>query len=126
MTNVISAAELAAMRAVADDYFPDLCTIQTPTQGVDSTGSPIETFADTYSNVACRLDPTGAGNETVMNLALQGQSTWWLNIAYDQLIDETYRVVHGGVLYHVKSVWAAQSYATIRRALLVRVNFDAS
>lgn len=118
---VITAAELAAMRAVADDFFPDTCTIQTPTASVDATGSPVETFANTYTGVACRLDPTGAGDERVMNLALEGQSTWWLNIPYDQVIDETYQVVHGGVTYQVKSVWAGQSYATIRRALLVRV-----
>lgn len=118
---VITAAELAAMRAVADDYFPDTCTIATPTASVDATGSPIETFANTYTSVACRLDPTGAGDEAVMNLALEGQSSWWLNIPYDQAIDETYQVIHGGTTYQVKSVWAGQSYATIRRALLVRV-----
>ena len=105
----ISAAELAAMRAVADDFFPDTCTIQTPTAGVDSTGSPTETFANTYTGVACRLDPAGAGDEAVMNLALEGQSAWWLNIPYDQAIDETYQVVHGGVTYQVKSIWAGQS-----------------
>lgn len=118
---VITAAELAAMRDIADSFFPDVCTIQTPTQTVDATGSLVETFANTYTGVACRLDPAGAGEEAVTNLALQGQSTWWLNIPYDQAIDETYQVVHGGVTYQVKSVWAGQSYATIRRALLVRV-----
>lgn len=119
---VITTAELTAMRAVADDFFPDTCTIQTPTQTVDGTGSPIESFADTYTNVACRLDPTGAGDEAVMNLALEGKSTWWLNIKYDQAIDETYQIVHSSTTYQVKAIWAGQSYATIRRALLVRVN----
>lgn len=118
---VITTAELAAMRAVADDFLPDLCTIATPTASVDATGSPIETFANTYTSVACRLDPTGAGDEAVMNLALEGQSSWWLNIPYDQPIDEAYQVVHDSRTYQIKSVWDTQSYRTIRRALMVRV-----
>lgn len=120
---VITTQELTDMRAVADNFFPDTCTIQTPTGSVDATGSPIETFADTYTGVACRLDPakTQTG-EAVGNMALEAESAWWFNIPYDQAIDVTYRVVHGGVTYYVKAVWAGQSYATIRRALLARVN----
>lgn len=120
---MISAAELADMRAVADDFFPDTCTIQAPTASVDATGSPVETFADTYTGVACRLDPAGlTGGEAVRNMALEGESAWWLNIPYDQAIAVTYRVIHGGTTYSVKAIWSGQSYATIRRALLVRVN----
>lgn len=118
----LTTKELADMQTIADDFFPDTCTISVPTAGVDSTGSPTVTWADTYTSVACRLDPTGAGDETVRSLALEGQTTWWLNIPYDQSIDETYKVTHGGVTYQIKSIWAGQSYATIRRALLVRVN----
>ena len=117
----ISAAELAAMRDVADDFLPDTCTIQVLTNTVDSTGSPTQSFANTYTGVACRLDPA-AGNEIVRNLALEGESTWWLNIPYSQAIDITYRVVHGGETYEVRAVWDTHSYSTIRRALLVRVN----
>jgi len=118
--------ELTDMRAIADDFFPDLCTIQTPTAGVDATGSPTETFVNTYTSVTCRLDPAGAGDEAVMNLALEGRSSWWLNIPYDQAIDETYQVVHDGTIYQIKSVWDTHSYSTIRRALLVRTGIDAA
>lgn len=119
----LTSQELADMRAVADDFFPDTCTIQTPTASVDASGSPVETFANTYTAVACRLDPAGLqGGEVVGNMALEAASSWWLNIPYTQAIDVTYRVVHGGVTYYVKSIWTGQSYATIRRALLVRVN----
>lgn len=117
----LTAAELADMRAIATDFFPDVCVIQTLTNTVDSTGSPTQSFADTYTGVACRLDPA-AGNEIVRNLALEGESTWWLNIPYNQAIDITYRVTHGGDTYDIKYVVDTQSYSTIRRALLVRVN----
>src|SRR3990172_6888232 len=117
----LTSQELTDMRAIADDFFPDLCTIQVPTASVDSTGSPIETFASTYTSVACRVDPAGAGDEAVMNLALEGQSAWWLNIPYSQAIDETYQVIHDSRTYQIKSVWDTQSYRTIRRALMVIV-----
>jgi SPP1 family predicted phage head-tail adaptor len=118
--SVISAAELAEMRAIADDFFPDTCSIGTVTQGVDATGSPTETFTNTYTGVACRVDPAD-GDEEIRNMALEGESSWWLNIPYDQPIDETYQVIHDGRTYQIKSVWDTQSYRTIRRALMIRI-----
>lgn len=117
---VITAAELASMRDIADSFFPDLCSVGTVTQGVDSTGSPTETFTATYTGVACRVDPAD-GDEEIRNMALEGQSSWWLNIPYDQPIDETYQVIHDSRTYQIKNVWDTQSYRTIRRALMVRV-----
>jgi SPP1 family predicted phage head-tail adaptor len=108
------------MRADAATLFPDTCTIATPAAGVDSTGSPTETFTNTYTSVACRVDPAD-GDEEIRNMALEGQSAWWLNIPYDQAIDETYQVIHDSRTYQIKSVWDTQSYRTIRRALMVRV-----
>jgi SPP1 family predicted phage head-tail adaptor len=116
----ISAQELAEMRDIADSFFPDVCVIQTVTAGVDSTGSPTETFGNTYTNVACRVDPAD-GDEEIRNMALEGESSWWLNIPYDQAIDETWQVIHDSRTYQIKSVWDTQSYRTIRRALMVRV-----
>lgn len=117
---VVTASEMADMRAIADDFFPDTCSIGTAAQGVDSTGSPTETFTATYTNVPCRVDPAD-GDEEIRNLALEGQSSWWLNIPFDQPIDETYQVIHSSITYQIKSIWDTQSYRTIRRALMVRV-----
>lgn len=118
----ISAKELADMRAVADDFLPDTCTIQTPTDSTGSMGGPSTSFGNTYTNIACRVDPMGVGSESEVASALEGQSGWWLNIPYDQDIAITYRVVHDGKTYEVKSVVDTQSYRTIRRAAMVRVN----
>ena len=122
MSSVVMAKELAAMRAIADDYFPDTCTIQTRTEGRDALGGITHTWADTYTRVACRVDPTTSGNEVVSNLAVEGQATWWLNIPYTQAIDIEDRVIHDSITYEVAHVWDTQSYKTIRRAILVRVN----
>lgn len=118
----LSAKELSDMRTIADDWLPDLCTIQTPTQSTGDMGGITESFANTYTSVACRVDPMGAGDESLVNEALEGQSGWWLNVPHDQDVDITYRVVHDSVTYQIKSVVDTQSYRTIRRAAMVRVN----
>lgn len=119
----LSAKELTDMRAVADDFLPDTCTIQTPTAATGAMGGISESFANTYTGIACRLDPASTeGSERITNEALEGRSMWVLNIPYDQDIDITYRVVHSSVTYEVRSVWDTHSYSTIRRASLVRVN----
>lgn len=119
---VLSSKELSDMRAVADDFFPDTCTIQTPTTSTGSMGGVTNSYANTYTSIACRVDPMGAGDEALVNAALEGRSGWWLNVPYDQTIDITYRVVHSLVTYEIKSVMDTHSYSTIRRAAMVRVN----
>ena len=109
------------MRQIADDWFPDTCTIQTPTTTQDALGGVVESFADTYTDVACRIDP-GTGNESVSSSVVEGRSRWMLNIPFDQAIAVNYRVVHSGKTYEVAYVWDTHSYSTIRRAELVRVD----
>lgn len=110
------------MRAIADDFFPDTCTIQTATVATGAMGGIADTYANTYTGVACRVDPMGPGDETIVNEALEGRSGWWLNIPYDQAIAIKNRVIHSGITYEVRSVVGTQSYSTIRRAALERVN----
>lgn len=118
----LSSQELTDMRVVADDFFPDTCTIQTVTAAVGAMGGLSDSFANTYTGVACRLDPAGGGNETLVNEALEAESLWMLNIPYDQAISVTDRVIHSSITYEVRRVMDTHSYATIRRALLARVN----
>lgn len=119
----LSAKELSDMRTVADDFFPDTCTIQTATSSTGAMGGIADSYANTYTDVTCRLDPASSeGSEAIVNEALEGRSMWILNIPYDQAIAIGNRVVHSSVTYEVRSVWDTHSYSTIRRASLVRVN----
>lgn len=118
----LTSSELTKMRSIADDFLPDTCTIQTLTDGVDALGGISKVFTSTYTGVACRLDPQGFGNEGVPNAALEAVSSWVLNIPYNQAIAVNNRVVHGSKTYEVTSVVDTNSYVTIRRALLKRVN----
>ncbi len=119
---VITAQELTDMRAVADDFFPDTCTIQTRTESVDALGGIVMTWVNAFEAVACRIDPVEAGRqEAVTNLALEGKTAWRLNIPYDQAISSENRIRHNGRQYEVETVEDTHSYSTIRRALLIRV-----
>ena len=117
---MIGTQELTDMRAVADDYLPDTCTIQTKSTSAGAMGGISETFASTYTNVACRLDPKGGG-EGVVNFTIEGNTVWMLNIPYNQAITVADRVIHSSKTYEVKRVVDTNSYVTIRRAELVRV-----
>jgi hypothetical protein len=118
----LTAQELTDMRAIADNFFPDTCTIQTPTITIGGQGGISTTWNNTYTDVACRLDPQSGGSETIVNEALEGKSTWMLNIPFDQAIDITNRVIHESIEYEIVRVNDTHSYNTIRRALLTRVN----
>jgi hypothetical protein len=119
---VLTDQELTDMRTIADDFFPDTCTIQTVTVSLGAMGGISNSYGDTYENVPCRVDPADSGAEGIVNEALEGRSGWWLNIPYDQAIAIEDRVIHSGITYEVRSVRDTNSYSTIRRAMLERVN----
>jgi hypothetical protein len=119
----LTAQELIDMRTIADDFFPDVCAIRTPTVTVGALGGLSFTWDNTYTDVACRLDPDESrGSETIINEALEGRSTWTLNIPFDQAIDITFKIRHQGIEYDIASIIDTNSYSTIRRASLIRTN----
>jgi head-tail adaptor len=118
----LTASELAALRAAAEAWLQSTCTIQAKTEAVDATGGITATWADTYTGIACRLDPLSPGSETVRNFALEGQSAWMLYLKYDQAITLENRVVYGSNTYEVRAVQDKHGYITVTRAVLVKVD----
>ncbi len=43
------------LEAHVRDFWPDTCTIQSPTIVRDSLGANVRTYADAYTNVPCRI-----------------------------------------------------------------------
>lgn len=120
---VITDQEITDMRAIADNFFPDVCTIQVRTETADALGGVSVSYANTYTGVACRLDPQIIGaTEGIENMTTEAESWWMLNIPYDQAISVEDRVVHDGKTYEVQQAMDTNSYRTIRRARLIRVD----
>lgn len=119
----ISTKELTKMRAIADDFLPDTCTIATQTQTVDALGGVSISYANTYTLVKCRLDPIGeSGSERISAAEFAAGSQWMLNIPYDQAITVKDQITHSSKTYEVVRVWDTHSYSTIRRASLKRID----
>ncbi len=119
---MLPADELAAVRAEAERALPDTCTIQTLTQ-TNTKGSISKSYADTYTDVPCRLAAVQIdAKDQAIGTVLSAVTDFVLTVPYDQAVGHTDRVVHEGVTYEVVSVMNDQgSYRTARRARVRRV-----
>lgn len=118
---MLSEAELAEIRAAVEESFPDTCTIQTRTE-TNTKGSVADSYANTYTNVPCRLMPV---RREAREYEVAGKITmvarFLLTVPHDQAIAATNRVIHGGLTYEVLGVQAGHSFRTARRADLALV-----
>jgi len=119
----LSANELAQLRADAEAYLPDTCTIQTATESRTAIGGFTETFANTYTSVACRLAPirTDQG-ERLEGHQIAALGRWILTLHHDQVIAEGDRVIHDSETYEVAHIEDTHSNRTARRVYLRRVD----
>ena len=119
----LSTLEIAQLRSDADAYLPDTCTIQVPTNTVDAIGGWSTTWANTYTNVACRLAPVVfQRTESMVGSKVEAITSWVLTIAYNQAIDETMRVVHDSDTYEVVQLEDTHSNRTAKRVYLRRMD----
>lgn len=119
----LSTLELAQLRADQAGYWPDTCTIQTVTRTSDGQGGYTDSWANTYTSVACRLAPEqGKYVESLEGEQLTVITSWVLTVAYNQALDETMRVVHGSETYEIVQLEDTHSYRTAKRAHLRRMD----
>ena len=123
MAGTLSTQELAQLRADAEDYLPDTCTLQTVTRTKDAQGYWAEAWADTYTNVPCRLAPQRmARAEGIEGDKLAAVTGWVLTLHHDQAVDETMRVVHDGETYEISQLEDTHSNRTAKRVQMRRVD----
>lgn len=101
----LTSAELTSMRASVGDWLPDTCTIQVLTTSVGTIGGTSKSYANTYTDIACRVDPTSPNEETIQAFGInQGAVVVYVYVPYDQAIDATNRIVHDSNTYEVKGI----------------------
>lgn len=120
MVMALSTAELAQLRADAEAYMPDTCTIQTVTRTADTMGGWTEVYADTYTLVPCHIWQL-SGTERDVAGRMSEVTGWVLNVAHDQALTPTMRVIHGGNTYQVNDINEDGSQKLHRRARLTRI-----
>ena len=121
---MLSAKELAAMRATVSGGLPELCTVKRLLLSPDGQGGYTEAWSTAYDNVPCRLKPAGQGSRSGLQPGGQWHvaSAWTLTVAYDQPLSTGERVLFGGETYVVLSVDDAASERVHRQAYLRRLD----
>lgn len=118
-------AELTALQSTAEAILTQRCTIQTPTETDDDMGGFEDSYANTYTNVLCKLAPPSLGNsrENEAN-RFTIVTSWILRVKQSQAIESGNRVVVASKIYEVLSVEDDHTWATIKLARLKRIDFD--
>lgn len=122
---MLSAAQLASMKATQVEAMPGTCTISGKTEASDGAGGRTETWASVATAVACRLSPMnamGADVEAVVMERFQGRSLWQLTVSSTQAITNLQRVTVDGTVYEVVQVRDGADWETARRVTLARID----
>lgn len=120
---LLSANDLADMRATQADARPDTCTISRPSRTYTGPGTADPTYSDLATGVAVRISLRREQPvETGIAAAVQGRIWWQASLPYDQAIDRDDRVVISGTTYEVIGILSAGSWMTDKMVALVQVD----
>lgn len=117
---MISAGELAAMRAAVATTLPDQCAIQRLVRVEDDAGGWTDTFA-TASTVACRVagrDLQPAERELAARLG--NRTAFTVTLPPDADLRESDRIGWSGQVFEVLGVLAPRTWMTSVRAVVAR------
>ena len=114
---MLNTAELKQVRDQAEASMPERVDLLSITGISDGQGGQEQSFDISHPQVKARLAER-TGRETTFAGREDVQADYVLTVAFDQTIDETMRVDHGGQLYEVVFVNTGRSYDTARRCLI--------
>ena len=117
---MVSTVELNQLRLDTEDLLPDTCTIQVLTRTADGMGGWSNTWSNTYTSVPCRIWQQ-TGREANVGEQPVEVTRWVMNLHWDQAIDNTMRVSHGGHIYEVNDLNNDGTQLLQRRVWLTRL-----
>jgi hypothetical protein len=117
---LLTASEIAGMRAAHDDTLPDLCTIFRRTRMPDGIGGYTYTWNPLYEHVACRVGFPGGGEsdtreQSRIRLVDEETQMIWLPAKTDVIEEDRILVEGGGLLYDVNAVLIRGEWEISRR-----------
>lgn len=120
MSSLLTAADLAYMRDVVEDMFPDTCNILSESLTPDGQGGVTSTWGTVAGTVACRLDneTSRSGSVMVAAGALRQVHQYILSLPYNTSISTGNRVEISSTLYAVVAVNVNVSWKVVARATL--------
>ncbi len=120
VNKLLQSNDLSYLRTEAQTAMPDNVTIQRKTLISDQQGGFTEGWSDVYQNIPGRVSVTGGG-ESMRAGRQDVQIDAMLTIAYDQSIEQSDKVVHGGTTYEVVFVDAGKTWALAQRCQMRRL-----
>lgn len=94
---MLSATELAEMRATTLASLPDTCSIQTKTIEDDGQGGQTEEYNTSASGVPCRVKADNIRTaEIIAQDGVRLQQTYTVTFAHDRTVNKTDRIVWNG------------------------------
>lgn len=118
---MLSAADLAAMRATLTECLPDIAEVQRLTRVSDGMGGFTETWA-TVATVPCRLAPSGnTPVEQVVAERVTDRVLWTITLPAQTDVTATDRVVVGARTFEVVGVLSPRSNELCTRLVAVEV-----
>ncbi len=118
---MLSATELAAMRATLNASLPDTAQVQTLTRTADGMGGYTEswTLGASYS---CRLSSRGVPQEYLQQAAVQGAQYWMVTLPYNAAVTRQDRLIVGGKMLSIVGFQSGGAWETAKRVVCVEVN----
>jgi len=123
MTQGLSAAELAQIRADIGQLFPDTCSVLGITRTSDGAGGWTDTAGTITGGTAvpCRLDFPNPGKEAMAAGAVQSFKTGIVSMAYDKTITTANQIQIGTDTYNIVGVNTNQSWIGVKRLAVEKI-----
>lgn len=111
---MLTASEITAMRATANQALPDTCTIQRRTTTSDGGGGSSVTWAN-LTVLACRLAPLGGGEAATVGGRITDESTHVVTLPAGSDVIEADRLLIADQVYDVTLVKSRAAWELSRR-----------
>jgi SPP1 family predicted phage head-tail adaptor len=111
---MLTAGDIAGMRATADTALPDVATVQRATTVSDGGGGTTTSWAD-VATVACRIAPAGGGEGATAGERVVDESTHVISLPAEADVTELDRLIVGGQTYDVTLVRTWEEWEFSRR-----------
>ena len=120
VNKLLQSSDLTYARAESQKALPDNITIQRKTLLSDQQGGYTEAWSAVYQNIQGRVSVTG-GSESMAAGRQDVRVDAVLTIAYDQSIEQSDKVEHGGETYEIISVDSGKTWALVQRCQMRRL-----
>lgn len=120
---MLTASELAQLRADVSELLPDTCRIERPTTG-NTNGYPTETWGTAVASAACRFDPETLRlpPKDALNDKETGVAYYKVTLTYNADVADGDRLIYSGGTYQVTQLYEAHSNRLVKhlRASIIR------